>query len=109
MNKEVEEQIKEDEKRIDKNCPLCRLYHLGEIRTKLYHKDRLCIIVECESSHVPMLVSRFHEREPNKSELNHMVNLLITFSKTQEWKEKGWGYVDFTNHVISDHFHVHLR
>ena len=103
---DIKEQAKIDNESIDMECPLCRLYHKGEIKTKFYHRDKLCIVVECESSHVPLLVPRFHDRNPNSSEMNHMVNLLINLKEKLNWK---WGYVDFINHSVLDHFHIHLR
>jgi len=82
-------------------CELCALA-AGNIITFLYHEDDTCIIVDCKTCGVPMVVLKAH-RKPIKNELEHMMN------KARELFDLDRYTFDFTMRAIKDHFHFHLR
>lgn len=101
MEKRMKKQFEEDKRTKMDDCPLCRLFWEGDVKTKVYHKDRLCIIVEGQSSFCPLIVARFHGRNPNGSEMNHMVNLANKLFPDR--------WFDFENHAVPLHWHFHIR
>jgi len=86
-------------KKIDKECELCKLIE-GNIITKKYYEDDIIIIVSCEHCNVPLLVLKRHTMQPTKNELSHMNRLMINRFPDR--------YVRKKQRSIQDHLHWHL-
>ena len=85
----------------DPNCDLCKL----ETKTKVYHEDDICIIVDCISCEVPMVIWKQHgvqEQGPNDNQMTHMFDQLGKLGE-------GDFILDSTRRLIPDHWHAHLR
>ena len=84
-------------------CELCNL----EKKTEWYFDDDYFIICECETCHVPMIVSKRHTIDLNQRELIDLIWIFI--------KEVGKDHkldllsLDQKNRKIPDHWHIHLR
>lgn len=81
----------------NKDCPLCNLC-MGDMKTKLYHDDALCIVVDCIVHNVPMFVIKRHSSEPTTEEMEHIKQLADTMFPGQHFRGP---------HTIMDHFHWH--
>ena len=79
---------------------LCNLYDYREIRTRFYHEDEICIIVDCEICAVPMAVLKRHTPTPTVEEREHIHAQL---------RALGDGRLDDIMRNIPDHYHAHLR
>ena len=82
-------------------CPLCGIYERREIVTKLYWEDKTCIVVDCRTCQVPMLVLKRHVAVPTHEERLHMVTLADKLFPRC--------YKRFTMRKIKDHFHFHVQ
>jgi len=84
----------------EKLCPLCRIYQEGEIFGTVYHEDDICIVVDCITCCVPMVVLKRHSISPTQQEQRHMQRILRSLGK---------GRIDGKRRTIKDHWHAHLR
>jgi len=77
-------------------CDLCDI----KIKTRIYHEDDVCIIVECADCRVPMMVLRRHAQPPTPMEDKHMRDVVrrLGFRITRERPRK-----------IREHAHWHLE
>jgi len=83
------------------SCPLCRLARGLDRKTRVYYEDSMCVVVDCQTCGVPMLVFKFH-REWSRSELDYCLDVAhILF---------GWSRfnVRFQRRKIPDHPHFHI-
>lgn len=85
---------------LQKSCPLCRLYTFRELYGPIYYEDHVCIVVDCKSCSVPMVVLKRHTVTPTPQELQHMLHILRKVDN---------GKVDLVRRTIKDHWHAHLR
>jgi len=56
------------------SCPLCRLI-AGDIRTRLYHRDSRCVVVDCDTCRIPMLVFAQHG-DVSDSDVQHALRVI---------------------------------
>lgn len=80
------------------DCPLCDLAN-GDIKTRLYYTDDVCIVVDCLTCGTPMMVLRAHRR-PYKEEFERMTQVL-----GEHFRGLRWRGVQRQNR---DHWHEHL-
>jgi len=80
-------------------CPLCRLYERGEVLTKLYFEDDVCVVVDCASHPTKKLcVLKRHSSEPTPEEKQHMrLTMQRLFPNIQLRMPRS----------ILDHWHLH--
>lgn len=82
----------------DPGCLLCRLT-AGNVITKLYWKDKICVVVDCSDCGLPQIVLN-HHGEPTEKEFNHMKIVSKKLFPDKEWR----GF----RRKIHDHFHEHF-
>jgi len=80
-------------------CALCRLVN-GEVRTRLYYKDSLCLIVDCDTCHIPMLVFRSH-RDATPTEKALAENIIIDLFEFESIRTE--------QRKIKEHQHWHIE
>jgi len=80
------------------SCPLCRLYEKREIITRLYYEDDVCIVVDCSTHHVPIIVLKRHAKTPKPEELKHMRKIAEKLFPGKPFRGP---------RSILDHFHLH--
>jgi hypothetical protein len=86
----------------DDDCDLCEAARL----TEWFHEDELCWVAECEICATPMVVLRWHERDPEpilKSALHERLGQVV--SQHFDFDH----YVDDHMRNIPDHYHAHAR
>lgn len=61
-------------------CELCDLV-AGDVKTRLYYKDKVCIIVDCLNCGIPMVVIRHHgsASDEEKRLMTNAINSLFTY------------------------------
>lgn len=82
-------------------CDLCKLIQRKAHTEKIFHEDVVCVVVNCRTCHVPMVVLKRHARGPLCTELDHMLQVV------KDLKLKG--NIDFKQGTIKDHYHFHIR
>ncbi|MBI2709083.1 MAG: hypothetical protein HYX34_05240 [Actinobacteria bacterium] len=83
-------------------CDLCEAARI----TEWFFEDDLCWIAECEICATPMVVLRWHERDPDpavKGALRDRLATVVTEHFTFDH------YVDDHMRNIPDHYHAHAR
>lgn len=80
------------------DCPLCRLYEKREIITKLHYEDDLCIVVDCSTHGVPMIVLKRHTAFPTQEELAHLKKIALKLFPEKSFRPP---------QSIRDHWHWH--
>ncbi len=83
-------------------CDLCDAARI----TPWFHEDDLCWVAECEICATPMVVLRWHEREPTeevRAELHSRLAAVVADHFDFEH------YVDDHMRNIPDHYHAHAR
>ena len=85
------------------NCELCNLAKL----TRWFYSDAMCLVVECESCAVPMVVLVQHRSEPSEIErkilLHHLELAAQEFFANQSY------FIDEQRRQIPQHYHAHAR
>jgi len=80
-------------------CELCEMIESRDYKTHLYHEDEVCVIVDCLTCGIPMMVLK-HHGEPTEEELEHLKAVSM-----EQFPDKVWrGY----RRKIKDHWHEHL-
>lgn len=88
------------------SCPLCRIYEKREIFTRVYYEDDFCIILDCKTCMIPMVVIKEHIQYPS---LTKRLALQEHFKRVvREYKLRP-GYYDSFPRTVKDHFHIHYR
>ncbi len=84
-------------------CDLCEAAPM----TEWFHDDEVCWIADCEVCGVPMVVWRWHGKDPPEAEQAHMMEELERVA-AQRFGADGYT-VDRVMRQIPDHFHAHAR
>ena len=81
-------------------CPLCRLWHDGEMTTKLHYEDELLIVVDCVTCKIPMFVIKRHTTEVSDEERQRIFDV----------RDKLWFGSELRCELrnIKDHYHCHV-
>ena len=82
-------------------CELCQLSKF----TAWYFEDDLCVVLECESCGVPMVVLREHRTELTSAEEAHLRGSLEE-AATGFFAGQAF-YIDGLRRQIPDHYHAH--
>lgn len=82
------------------DCSLCDLHEEGEQSGPVHFEDDICVIVDCKTCNVPMVVLKRHTTVPTEQEQQHMVRQL---------SKQGRGKIDKRRRTVPDHWHAHLR
>lgn len=77
-------------------CILCNL----ERRTRWLYSDKVCVVCECETCHVPMLVFRRHGAQPSAQDEARAMEVLRHLGLVVKRKRA---------RLIHDHSHWHLE
>ena len=83
---------------MNSQCPLCKLAQ-GDIKTKLYYQDNVCIVVDCLTCSKPMIVLK-HHGEPTEGELQYLQKVSKRFFPDKKWRG--------TRREILNHWHEHF-
>ena len=90
-------------RRHDEACPFCQMIFQDAVYTRLYHQDKICTIVDCDScgeGH-PLIVLN-HHGTANYTELLHM-------EKVREEMFPGTRWRGYTITIPRDvHWHEHI-
>lgn len=78
-------------------CELCTI----QTKEKIYYVDESCIILDCETCHIPMIVSMKHTMIFSLGEIIHFIRCIT---------EVFGGFVSLRmdQRKISDHFHAYI-
>jgi len=82
----------------ESECPLCRLCQ-GEVITKFYYEDEVCIVVDCKVHKVPIIVLKRHSPQPTPEEDKHMRDVAERLFPRKKFRYGG--------RSIKDHYHMH--
>jgi len=85
----------------DLTCDLCDLVK-GNIITRLYHKDDVCVVVDCVTCSTPMIVLSRHTILPTIAELKHMAEILSDLFGDK-------AALRIEQRRIRDHLHFHVQ
>jgi len=79
-------------------CELCQLV-AGDIKTRLYYKNKTCTIVDCATCLIPMVVLNHHgaATEQEKRLMMASINALFSYESIRTEPRK-----------IPDHIHYHI-
>ena len=82
-------------------CALCRLCSGLDRVTRVWYEDPVCVIVDCKSCRVPMVVLKRHVEVATCRESAHMIRVTK--------KLFPGGRIDFKKRSIPGHDHFHVR
>ncbi len=86
------------------DCDLCKL----AIRTKVYHEDDICTVLDCMNCGVPMVVWKEHDVHPDPETETHMIAMLKK-AHISRFGTNGKAHFDKRRRAIDDHWHAHAR
>jgi hypothetical protein len=88
-------QIKEVAMHLD--CPFCQLTR-KDARVRLYHRDKVCIIIDCPTCGIPIVIYRSHDGPVLYATKNYMLE------KAREL----FSDCEFGGEEASEHWHRHI-
>jgi len=80
------------------SCPLCRLVK-GDIKTRKYYSDSTCIVVDCLTCRIPMVVVNHHGQATEEEErlMVNAIDYLFNYNS-----------IRYVPRQIADHEHWHV-
>lgn len=82
-------------------CALCRLAAGRDRVTRVWYEDEVCVVVDCRTCGVPMVVVKRHVEVAGCRESAHMVRVAKRLFPG--------GHIDFRKRSIPGHDHFHVR